>query len=62
MTHKLAILALDAVVPLDLAIAAQVMGYPMAPYGVTVCGVRSGQVRTTSGFAACGRWQPLIRS
>jgi transcriptional regulator GlxA family with amidase domain len=52
MTHKLAILALDAVVPLDLAIAAQLMGYPMAPYDVTICGVRAGQVETTSGFAA----------
>ncbi len=51
MTHKLAILALDAVVPLDLAIAAQVMGYPMAPYDVTICGLRPGQVMTTSGFA-----------
>jgi transcriptional regulator GlxA family with amidase domain len=51
MTHKLTILALDAVVPLDLAIAAQLMGYPMAPYDVTICGLRSGQVTTTSGFA-----------
>ncbi len=52
MTHKLTILALDAVVPLDLAIAAQLMGYPMAPYDVTICGLRPGQVTTTSGFAA----------
>jgi transcriptional regulator GlxA family with amidase domain len=52
MTHKLTILALDAVVPLDLAIAAQLMGYPMAPYDVTICGLRPGQVATTSGFAA----------
>jgi transcriptional regulator GlxA family with amidase domain len=52
MTHKLTILALDSVVPLDLAIAAQLMGYPEAPYDVTICGVRPGQVRTTSGFAA----------
>jgi transcriptional regulator GlxA family with amidase domain len=51
MTHKLTILALDAVVPLDLAIAAQLMGYPMAPYDVTICGLRAGQVTTTSGFA-----------
>jgi transcriptional regulator GlxA family with amidase domain len=51
MTHKLTILALDAVVPLDLAIAAQLMGYPMAPYDVTICGLSSGQVATTSGFA-----------
>lgn len=52
MTHKLTILALDAVVPLDLAIAAQLMGYPAAPYDVTICGPRPGQVTTTSGFAA----------
>ena len=52
MTHKLTILALDAVVPLDLAFAAQLMGYPMAPYDVTICGLRPGQVTTTSGFAA----------
>lgn len=52
MTHKLTILALDAVVPLDLAIAAQLMGYPMAPYDVTICGLRLGRVTTTSGFAA----------
>jgi hypothetical protein len=43
MTHKLTILALDAVVPLDLAIAAQLMGYPMAPYDVTICGLRPGR-------------------
>ncbi len=52
MTHKVAVLALDAVVPLDLAIASQVMGYPMAPYDVTVCGVKPGAVRTTAGFDA----------
>jgi transcriptional regulator GlxA family with amidase domain len=50
MTHKVAVLALDAVVPLDLAIPAQVMGYPMAPYEVTVCGVTPGVVPTTGGF------------
>jgi hypothetical protein len=32
MPHKLTILALDAVVPLDLAIAAQFTGYPAAPF------------------------------
>jgi transcriptional regulator GlxA family with amidase domain len=50
MTHKIAVLALDAVVPLDLAIPAQVMSYPMAPYEVTVCGVRRGAIPTTGGF------------
>ena len=53
MTHKLTILALDAVVPLDLAIAAQLMGYPC---GALRCDnrreLRPGQVTTTSGFAA----------
>ena len=35
--HAIAVLALDAVVPLDLAIPAQVFGnYPEAPYRVTV--------------------------
>jgi transcriptional regulator GlxA family with amidase domain len=52
MPHQVSILALDAVVPLDLAIPAQMMGYPMAPYDVTICGLRPGQVTTTSGFAA----------
>lgn len=51
MTHQLTILALDAVVPLDLAIPAQLMGYPMAPYEVTTCGQRPGRVTTTAGFA-----------
>jgi transcriptional regulator GlxA family with amidase domain len=52
MTRNLTILALDAVVPLDLAIATQLMGYPVAPYDVTVCGLRPGRVTTTSGFSA----------
>jgi len=50
MPHKVAVLALDAVVSLDLAIPVQVMGYPMAPYEVTVCGVTPGAVPTTGGF------------
>jgi transcriptional regulator GlxA family with amidase domain len=45
------VLALDAVVPLDLAIPAQVFGtYPEAPYRVTVCGAQAGQIATSAGF------------
>jgi transcriptional regulator GlxA family with amidase domain len=50
MPRTLAILALDAVVPLDLGIAVQVMSYPEAPYTVTLCGARAGFIRTTTGF------------
>src|SRR6478609_8697319 len=49
--HHVAVLALDAVVPLDLAIPAQVFGtYEEAPYRVTVC-ASSRSVRTTAGFS-----------
>jgi transcriptional regulator GlxA family with amidase domain len=49
--HRVAVLALDAVVPLDLAIPAQIFGYPdEAPYRVTICAPEAGPVRTTSGF------------
>jgi transcriptional regulator GlxA family with amidase domain len=49
--HHVAVLALDAVVPLDLAIPAQIFGYPdEAPYRVTICAPEAGPVRTTSGF------------
>src|SRR5690348_2790565 len=50
--HRVAVLALDAVVPLDLGIPAQVFGtYAEAPYAVTLCGERPGPVRTCAGFA-----------
>ena len=50
-THHVAVLALDAVVPLDLAIPAQVFGhYDEAPYRVTVCAAAPGPVPTTAGF------------
>lgn len=50
--HRVAVLALDAVVPLDLAAPAQVFGYPdLAPYTLSVCGRARGQVATTGGFA-----------
>ena len=50
MRHEIAVLALDAVVPLDLAIPAQVFGtYDEAPYRVTVCAA-TPIVPTTAGF------------
>jgi transcriptional regulator GlxA family with amidase domain len=50
--HRIAVLALDAVVPLDLAIPAQVFGtYSEAPYRLTVCAATPGPVRTSAGFA-----------
>ena len=50
--HRIAVLALDAVVPLDLAIPAQVFGtYAETPYRVTVCAAAAGPSRTTAGFA-----------
>jgi transcriptional regulator GlxA family with amidase domain len=49
--HRIAVLALDAVVPLDLAIPAQVFGnYPEAPYALTVCAAAAGPVPTSAGF------------
>ena len=52
MRTTIAVLALDAVVPLDLAIPAQVFGnYEEAPYRVTVCAAAPGPVATTAGFA-----------
>lgn len=50
MPHEVAVLALEAVVPLDLAIPAQVFGnYEEVPYRVTVC-APTPAVRTTAGF------------
>ncbi len=50
--HAVAVLALDAVVPLDLAIPAQVFGnYREAPYTVTVCAAEAGPVATSAGFS-----------
>jgi transcriptional regulator GlxA family with amidase domain len=49
--HQIAVLALEAVVPLDLAIPAQVFGaYDEAPYRVTVC-AESERIPTTAGFS-----------
>ena len=48
--HHVAVLALDAVVPLDLAIPAQVFGnYEEAPYRVTVCAAGAGPVADHRG-------------
>jgi transcriptional regulator GlxA family with amidase domain len=50
--HRVAVVALPAVVPLDLAIPAQVFGaYEEAPYALTVCAERPGPVATSAGFA-----------
>ena len=49
--HRVAILALDAVVPIDLAIPAQIFdGRDGAPYRATLCAAEAGPVRTTTGF------------
>src|SRR5918999_2068495 len=49
--HRVAILALDAVVSLDMAIPAQVFGtYPELPYRATLCAPTPGPVRTAAGF------------
>ncbi|WP_328608460.1 helix-turn-helix domain-containing protein [Amycolatopsis sp. NBC_00345] len=48
--HRIAILALDGVMPLDLAIPAQIFSTrPETPYEMTVCAV-DAKVRTTGGF------------
>jgi transcriptional regulator GlxA family with amidase domain len=52
MRHHVAILALDEVVTLDLAIPAQVFaGYDLAPYRATLCAETAGPVRTNAGFS-----------
>jgi transcriptional regulator GlxA family with amidase domain len=49
--HRVAILALETVVSLDLAIPAQVFGsYAELPYRVTLCAAEPGPVRTSAGF------------
>jgi len=50
--HHVVVLALEGVVPLDLAIPAQVFGtYEEAPYRLTVCAQEAGPVATCAGFA-----------
>jgi transcriptional regulator GlxA family with amidase domain len=54
-SHHVVVLALDAVVPLDVAAPAQVFGYPeLAPYRLTLCGRKPGEIATTSGFGVVG--------
>jgi transcriptional regulator GlxA family with amidase domain len=54
--HRVAILALDTVVSLDLAIPAQVFGYAdEAPYRVVVCAARPGSVRVSGGYEVVAR-------
>jgi transcriptional regulator GlxA family with amidase domain len=51
MVHQVAILALEAVVPIDLAIPAQVFdGRDGSPYRALLCATAPGPVRTTTGF------------
>src|SRR3954465_3209509 len=48
--HRVTVLVLDGVTPLDVAIPAQVFAQrPETTYGLTMCAL-SGQVATTSGF------------
>jgi transcriptional regulator GlxA family with amidase domain len=50
--HTVAILALDAVVPIDLAIPAQIFGsYEVLPYRSAICAPVPGPVRTNAGFS-----------
>jgi transcriptional regulator GlxA family with amidase domain len=49
--HRLTVLALPDVVAFDLATPAQVFGNEPGRYGFTACGLRAGQVPTTTGFA-----------
>jgi transcriptional regulator GlxA family with amidase domain len=50
--HHVVVLALEAVVPLDLAIPAQVFGtYSEAPYRLTICAAKPGPVSSSAGFA-----------
>jgi transcriptional regulator GlxA family with amidase domain len=54
--HRVAILALETVIPLDLAIPAQVFGYrDEAPYRVTLCAPSPGNVKTTGGYDVVAR-------
>ena len=57
--HRIAVLALDAVVPLDLAIPAQVFGeLPQTPYEFVVCAEAAGPVRTSAGFEVVAQAGP----
>lgn len=50
--HRVAVLVLDGVLPLDLGIPAQVFARrPGLPYRLTLCAAEPGQVTTAAGFA-----------
>lgn len=49
--HRVSILAIDNVVPLDAAIPAQIFGIDELPYRVSLCTADGGPARTTSGFS-----------
>jgi transcriptional regulator GlxA family with amidase domain len=55
MTHHVAVLALDQVMPMDLGMTARVLNEALGPagerlYRVTTCSLGGGQVRTSEGF------------
>jgi transcriptional regulator GlxA family with amidase domain len=50
MADRVAVLAIDDIVPLDFGIATQLFGYPEAPYRLAVCGARRGTVSTTGPY------------
>jgi transcriptional regulator GlxA family with amidase domain len=57
--HRIAVLALDRVVPLDIAIPAQVFGtYQATPYAFSVYGAAAGPVRTSAGFEVIAQAGP----
>jgi transcriptional regulator GlxA family with amidase domain len=50
-SHRVAVLVLPGVYPLDLGIPAQIFSErPDTPYELTVCGVTRGEVSTSTGF------------
>ncbi|MCI0574415.1 MAG: helix-turn-helix domain-containing protein [Myxococcaceae bacterium] len=54
--HRVAVLALDSVVPFDLGVACQVFGYwhpdlGARRYRMELCALRAGPVRTANGFS-----------
>ena len=50
-THRVIVLALERVLPIDLGIPTQIFKRrPNTPYQLTVCGTARGSVRTSAGF------------
>lgn len=48
--HRITVLAVDGVVPLEVGIPFQVFDRPDLPYDVTLCGRTAGPVRTDNGW------------